>query len=144
MKEKSLKMENYSIDRGKDREYYYNKQILGGMAMCTLSQLNSISEQMVCCYREVYGGDVVAIFLYGSYARGDYDEESDIDMTAIVRGERLELQQKLREIWDKSAEIGLENDVVVSPTVIPYDEFEFYKDKLPYYINLCREGKKIG
>lgn len=112
--------------------------------MCTLSQLDSISEQMVNCYRAVYGADVIEIFLYGSYARGDYDEESDIDMTAIVKGDRLELQQKLKQVWNRSAEIGLENDVVVSPTVIPYDEFEAYKDKLPYYRNICKEGRKIG
>jgi hypothetical protein len=43
-----------------------------------------------------------------------------------------------------SAEIGIENDVVVSPTVIPYDEFEEYKETLPYYINILKEGKKIG
>lgn len=112
--------------------------------MCTLSQLSVISEQMVKYYRVVYGEDITDIFLYGSYARGDYDQESDIDMTAIVKGDRRELQQKLKEVWDKAAEIGLENNVVVSPTVIPYDEFEAYKDKLPYYMNICREGRKIG
>ncbi|MCM1102561.1 MAG: nucleotidyltransferase domain-containing protein [Clostridium sp.] len=112
--------------------------------MCTLSQLNDISEQMAACYRVVYGGDMIAIFLYGSYARGDYDNESDIDMAAIVKGDRRKLQEKLKRVWDRAAEIGLEYDVVVSPTVIPYEEFEMYKNKLPYYINIWGEGKKIG
>ena len=31
-----------------------------------------------------------------------------------------------------------------SPTVIPYDEFEQYKEKLPYYRNIVKEGRKIG
>lgn len=112
--------------------------------MCTLSQLKDISEQMVACYRVVYGEDIIEIFLFGSYARGDYDQESDIDMAAIVKGDRQELQIKLKKVWDKAAEIGLENDVIVSPTVIPYEEFEIYKDKLPYYRNICKEGRKIG
>jgi predicted nucleotidyltransferase len=99
---------------------------------------------MVSCYREVYGMDIFGIFLYGSYARGDYSPESDIDITAIVNGNRKELQDKLKIIWDMSAEIGIENDVVVSPTVIPYDEFEEYKETLPYYMNILKEGKKIG
>ncbi|MBT9848797.1 hypothetical protein GPK96_19455 [Blautia sp. MCC289] len=30
------------------------------------------------------------------------------------------------------------------PTVIPYDEFEQYKEKLPYYRNIVKEGRKIG
>lgn len=53
-------------------------------------------------------------FLYGSYARGDYDDESDIDIAAVVKGRRQELQDK----WNK--------------------------DILPYYRNIVKEGKRIG
>lgn len=112
--------------------------------MCTSAQLDTISKQMVECYRSVYGMDVTGIFLYGSYARGDYEDDSDIDITAIVKGERVELQQKLKKVWDISADIGLENDVIVSPTVIPHDEFEAYKEILPYYMNILKEGRRIG
>lgn len=112
--------------------------------MCTQAQLHQISGQMAQCYRDIYGADVVGVFLYGSYARGGDDNESDIDITAVVKGSRLELQNKLKKVWDVSADIGLENDVVVSPTVIPYDEFEEYKEKLPYYRNIAKEGMRIG
>ena len=112
--------------------------------MCTQLQLSKISNAMVECYRVVYGSDIVEIILYGSYARGDYTEESDIDIVAIVHGSRLHLQEKLKYIWDVSAELGLENDIIVSPTVIPYDEFMKYNQTLPYYRNIAKEGKKIG
>ena len=56
----------------------------------------------------------------------------------------MELQEKLKEVWDATAEVGLKNDVVVSPTVIPYDEYMKYKDTLPYYRNIAEEGQKIG
>ncbi len=112
--------------------------------MCTMSQLNVITKEMVNCYNSYYGNNIVGIFLYGSYARGDFDSESDIDITAIVKGSRAELQEKLKMIWDDSADIGLEHDVVISPTVIPYDEFEKYKALLPYYMNIAKEGKRIG
>ena len=112
--------------------------------MCTRSQLESISQQMVQSYRSVYGDNIIAVYLYGSYARSDYNNESDIDITAIVKGNRPDLQRQLKQVWDMSADIGLENDVVVSPTVIPYDEYEEYKEILPYYMNIQREGKRIG
>lgn len=112
--------------------------------MCTESQLNNISKQISRSYRSVYGDSIVAIYLYGSYARGNYTDESDIDITAIVKGNRADLQEKLKLVWDISAEIGLENDVVVSPTVIPYAEYEEYKEILPYYMNIQKEGKRIG
>ncbi|MBE5884555.1 MAG: nucleotidyltransferase domain-containing protein [Lachnospiraceae bacterium] len=112
--------------------------------MCTETQLNRIMKAMVDCYRVVYGDDIVEIVLYGSYARCDYTEDSDIDIVAVVRGSRLDLQEKLKAVWDVSAEIGLENDIIVSPTVIPYDEFMRYKQTLPYYRNIAEEGRKIG
>lgn len=112
--------------------------------MCTETQLSRITKAMVECYRVVYGNDIVEIILYGSYARGDYAEGSDIDIVAVVHGSRADLQKKLKAVWDISAELGLENDIIVSPTVIPYDEFVKYKKTLPYYRNIAEEGKKIG
>ena len=112
--------------------------------MCTEAQLSRIIKEMVTCYRSVYGKDIVEIVLYGSYARGDYSRESDIDLVAVVQGSRLELQKKLKTVWDTSAEIGLKNDIVVSPTVIPYDEYVKYKETLPYYRSIAEEGHKIG
>lgn len=35
-------------------------------------------------------------------------------------------------------------DVVISPIVIPYDEFKQYQKVLPYYNNILTEGKRIG
>lgn len=112
--------------------------------MCTQNQLNDISKQMVMVFRDIYGDAVTGIFLYGSYARGDNEADSDIDIVAIVKGERVYLQNKLKDIWGISADIGLEHDTIVSPTVIPYDEFEEYKETLPYYRNIVREGLRIG
>lgn len=112
--------------------------------MCTESQLNEITKRMVSYYKQIYGSSIVQIILYGSYARGDFSEGSDIDIVAIVHGGRVELQEKLKRLWEASAEVGLENDVIVSPTVIPYDEFEKYRHTLPYYRNIAEEGRKIG
>lgn len=112
--------------------------------MCTENQVNNISKQISQSYRSVYGDSIVAIYLYGSYARGNYTDESDIDITAIVKGNRIDLQEKLKLVWDVSADIGLENGVVVSPTVIPYAEYEEYREILPYYMNIQKEGKRIG
>ena len=84
------------------------------------------------------------IYLYGSYARGDYDVESDMDFVAIVEGERKDLQSKLKKVWDIISEFSLEYDIIISPSVIPYSEFNKYKKILPYYQNIVKEGLKVG
>ncbi len=112
--------------------------------MCTRAQLKDITSQLVDVYRNIYADDIVEILLYGSYARNEETDQSDVDIVAIVKGNRLDLQKKLKIVWDISADIGLENDVVVSPTVVPFDEFEKYREILPYYMNIEKEGIKVG
>jgi len=67
--------------------------------MCSPNQLEIISRKMLACYKEVFGGALQRVILFGSYARGDYDQESDIDYTAIVNGDRRTLQSKMNQIW---------------------------------------------
>lgn len=111
--------------------------------MCSRNELNTILQQMSKAYRAVYGESIVRILLYGSYARGDNQKDSDIDIVAIVRGERAELQERLKKIWDISSDLELEYGTIVSPTVIPFAEFEKYKADLPYYKNIENEGVDI-
>jgi predicted nucleotidyltransferase len=112
--------------------------------MCTRNELEIITKKMTRIYRDVFGSDIVKILLYGSYARHDYDDESDIDIVAIVKGNRAELQELLKKIWNESSELELEYETIISPTVIPYDEFTQYQEALPYYCNIVREGIEIS
>ena len=111
--------------------------------MCSKNDLNIILSELAAAYREVYGNDIVKILLYGSYARGDYDENSDVDIAAIVKGNREELQEKLKIIWECSQKLELEYETILSPVVIPYDEYKEYKEALPYYKNIENEGIDI-
>jgi len=94
-------------------------------------------------YQSVYGKDLVKVILYGSYARGDYNKESDLDIVAIVQGDRTMLQEQLKKVWDESCELELEYEIILSPTVIPYEEFQRYQEDLPYYRNIVQEGIEI-
>lgn len=111
--------------------------------MCEKDKLNLIIKEVTKTYKEIYGDNLVDIFLYGSYARGDYNEYSDIDLAAIVKGDRMILQNELKKVWGISADLGLEYDVIISPIVIPYDEYHRFKKILPYYRNISNEGVKI-
>ena len=112
--------------------------------MCTQNELNEILKKIVKVYREIYKNDICHMYLYGSYARGDFNEGSDIDIVAIVKGDRRELQDKLKQIWDVSADMELDYEVIISPTVIPYEEFQRYQNVLPYYRNIVQEGVELS
>ena len=96
--------------------------------MCTRSELNILLKKVSEVYKSVYGETLVRVILYGSYARGDFSEDSDVDIVALVRGNREKLQEQLKIVWDQTYDIGLDYDVVLSPAVIPYEEFERYQE----------------
>ena len=112
--------------------------------MNAMPHLEEICKRVVAAYRKAYGDDIEAIYLYGSYARGDYDEDSDIDFAAIVKGERLDVQEKRWEVRDYTNRMDLELDIITSPTAIPAGEFERYKDELPYYRNILKDGIRLA
>jgi uncharacterized protein len=112
--------------------------------MCTQSELNTITKLIAKIYRECYGENLVSVYLYGSYARNDNDNQSDIDMVAIVDESREQAEKILKRVWDESFEVAYEYDIVISPTVIPQAEFEKMKNDLPYYRNIMNEGVRIS
>lgn len=108
------------------------------------NELDIILNELGKTYKAVYGEKLDRITLYGSYARGDYGDNSDLDVVAIVHGERKKLQEQLKQVWDVSSELELKYGMILSPTVIPYEEFIQYREDLPYYRNIVREGVEIG
>ena len=111
--------------------------------MCTENELQMVTENVVRSVLYLLEDKINRIILYGSYARGDYQKDSDIDIVAIVQGDREKLQQGLKSVWDISSDLELEYGTIVSPTVIPFAEYEKYKNDLPYYRNIESEGVEI-
>lgn len=84
--------------------------------------------------------NLTKIFLYGSYARGDFRRDSDINVVAIVDEPRQQVQDGLRIVWDRAHDLGLEYEIMISPTAIPQDEFEKYIEASGYFRNINNEG----
>ncbi len=112
--------------------------------MNATAHMEEICRRVVAAYRNAYGDDIEAIYLYGSYARGDFDEDSDIDFAAIVKGDPLTLSKKRNQVWNESNEMDLEFDVLTSPMVISSKIFNEYKNAGGYYENIFKEGKRLA
>ena len=112
--------------------------------MCSQTTLNKILKEIRKVYEDVYGDKLVKVLLYGSYARGDYDNESDIDVVGIVRENRIDTQSKIKKIGKVASDLGMENDIYISLTAIPYNESKKYMDYVAYYRNIDNDGIDIG
>ena len=88
----------------------------------------------------VFGSSMRDVYLYGSYARGDFTEQSDVDILVTVDQSAEALSSYRRSVAEISSALSLEHDVTVSITVKPVERFERYSSVLPYYQNVLKEG----
>ncbi len=89
---------------------------------------------------QLFGNLLHDVYLYGSYARGDYEIGSDIDILLTVDLDYLEIEKYTEKVAHISSELSLENDIYVSITVKPLNMFVKYSNILPYYKNVLNEG----
>ena len=86
---------------------------------------------------KLYGKKLKNIILYGSWARGDATEESDIDLL-IVLEETIIPGKEIDRMIDIITEINLKYGVLLS--VYPVSQEDYSKLNSPLLINVRREG----
>ena len=69
---------------------------------------------------------------------------SSIDGKIIVNGERKLLQDALVEVWNQVDDVSIDYETIISPTVIPYQEYMKWKEDIPYYHNIDKEGIRVA
>ncbi len=105
---------------------------------------NNLLKEVYNQAKLVFGEDLRDVYLYGSYARGDYTEDSDIDFLVTVNASSDEIS-KLRHLISKaSSRLSLQYDITFSVTVKPLEQFNKYSSVLPYYQNVLKEGIKYA
>ncbi len=84
------------------------------------------------------GKKPVSIILYGSVARGDNTEESDVDVAIIVSSKLSDSAQD--KLSDFIVDMNLKYDTVFSVIDIDSVEFEKWGNVSPFYKNVKNEG----
>lgn len=107
--------------------------------MCTQNEAIVIMHEVYAACKAIFG-EVKEAYLYGSYARGDYHNESDVDILVTVNRTQEEISDLTMDIAHISSELSLKHNVTVSIAVKPAEQFEMYRLALPYYSNVVREG----
>ena len=107
--------------------------------MCNKNEALEILHQVYDRCKKVFG-KIEKCYLYGSYARGDYHSESDVDILLTVKMSTEEIESYGMDVAKISSDLSLEHDVMVSIAVKPAEQFERYREILPYYQNVVNEG----
>ena len=108
--------------------------------MCNQSILNIITNEILKAARESLGDRLEKIILYGSYARKDYDDDSDIDIMVLANIPREDCWKERAKINSRTGWLDLEYDVLVSLQVTDSKTFYNFLRTEPFYQNVLRDG----
>mgnify|MGYP001038620686 CR=1 FL=1 len=102
--------------------------------------IRDISRQVCAHFKD----DLKGIVLYGSYARGDFDIDSDLNVAVLLDCSKEELGSKVKRRSEIVSDIGLKYNIFIDLNFIPNDEYERWLPVLPLYQNIEREGFRLG
>ena len=90
--------------------------------------------------KQLLGKKLTKIILYGSYARGDNRENSDIDIMVLTTLTDDEIDKIETSIFDLAFDFQMEYDIDISVIVKNEDHFNYWLGALPFYDNVQNEG----
>ena len=110
--------------------------------MCTQSTLNYITQSVKDAAQFMFADSLYKVILFGSYARGDYDSESDIDIMILLDIPAESINKHFDEIVKLSSRLSLESEECTTVSIIMQDKgtFSKYETVLPFFRNISNEG----
>ena len=101
---------------------------------------NEILNEIETILKELLKNNLIKIVLYGSYARGDNNKFSDIDIFILVNNEKEELNKVLDLILNKLYELDIKYNVTINPLIENTKIYDEYKEYSLLFENIGKEG----
>ncbi len=92
---------------------------------------------------DIYGSHLKEIILYGSYARGDFRPDSDIDIMILLDLSDIDIKKYRHQLSDMTFDFNMDYDVDIKPIAKNEEHYRKWIDNYPFYSNVNREGVRL-
>ena len=89
---------------------------------------------------EIFKDKLKQVILFGSFARGDFEEYSDIDVMILVDMRDEEIKKLTKDVVATSCKLDTDYDTLLSPIIKDIKQFQEWLPVLPFYKNVVYEG----
>lgn len=98
-------------------------------------------------YREamerILGNRLKRVILYGSYARGDFKQDSDMDIMILADVQAEEISNYADKIYDITYDFEMQYGMEINPSVQSVQTYEKWKNVYPFFINVEKDGVTV-
>jgi len=108
--------------------------------MVMTQTMQNLMEQYIVEIRKIYGSHLRKVILYGSYARGDFKSDSDVDIMILLDMSDLDLKVYSQQLSYMTYDFNLENDLDIKPIAKSEAHFKKWVVNYPFYANVYKEG----
>lgn len=109
----------------------------------TQSIIDNVKRESVLLMCDALGKDIRKIILYGSCSRGDFSDDSDIDIALLVSCDRMEINKYNDILAEAATKLAAKYLAIVNFVCLPEKEFEERKNWYPYFKNIDKEGELL-
>ena len=106
-------------------------------------ELNDMLNKLKQGLQQSFGDKLKGLILFGSYARGDFHEESDVDVLVLLDEDNEKLWRHHSMVSQVAEDANGDYWPFLSPTVSSFAEFEEYKNDMFFYKNVLKDGVKL-
>jgi len=100
-------------------------------------RIDQIIQEVRVALEDLYGKRLVHLVLYGSYARGHAEEESDLDLL-VVLDDFHDVGEELERMGEIGTRLSLHYDLTIA--FLPVREKDYRHRLTPLLLNIRREG----
>ena len=102
--------------------------------------MQTLLDRYVTEVQKIYGSHLKSVILYGSYARGDFTQESDVDIMVLVDLPADKMDEYSDALAEVDYEYNVNYDIWMMPVVKNVEHFNHWVSAYPFYSNVQREG----
>lgn len=102
--------------------------------------MQELMQQYVSNIRDIYGLHLRQVILYGSYARGDYNSDSDVDIMILLDLSDMDIKEYRHQLSDMTFDFNMDHDVEIKPIAKNESHYHKWLDNYPFYSNVERDG----
>ncbi len=108
-----------------------------------MEDLSCLLERYKEAVSQILGERLKGIILYGSYARGDFKQDSDMDIMILADIQPEEISNLADRIYDITYDFEVKYEMEINPSIQSIQVYEQWKGVYPFFMNIEKDGVAV-